>query len=86
MKTCVAIGIEMGMQARIRSGLIIFGSFYLHNISMGLASSFGVIYKELVIVFEVGEGSIGWIPSLFTGLLLGAGKKHYAYCHFNGRY
>ena len=66
----------MEKQARGRSVVVVFGSFVLHSLSMGLATSFGVIYKELVIFFEVGEGEIGFIPSLYTGLLLGTGKRH----------
>ena len=58
----------------VRQVVLVFASFVLHFLHMGIPQSFGVIYSELVSVFEVGEGEIGWIASLFTGMLLGAGK------------
>ena len=66
----------MGKQTRFRKVVIVFGSFILHILSMGVSQSFGVIYKELLIAFEVAESEIGWIPSLFSGLLLGTGKPY----------
>ena len=67
----------MRKQARVRQFKVVFGSFVLHILSMGVSQSFGVIYKELLTAFEVGESEIGWIASLFSGLLLGTGKSHY---------
>ena len=57
-----------------RHVILVFGSFVLHFLSMGISQSFGVIYSELLNVFEVEESKIGWIASLFAGLLLGTGK------------
>ena len=54
---------------------IVFVSFILYMLSMGASQSFGVIYKELLIYFKVAESEIGWIPSLYTGLLHGTGMS-----------
>ena len=54
--------------------VLVFGSFVLHFLSTGISQSFGVMYSELVSVFEIGEGEIGFVASLFTGLLLGTGE------------
>ena len=51
-----------------------FGSFVFHFLILGIPQSFGVIYSEIVSAFELGEGEIGWIPSLYTGMLFGTGK------------
>ena len=53
---------------------LVLGSFISHFLSAGMARSFGVIYYELISVFEIGAGETGWIASLFAGLLLVAGK------------
>ena len=60
-----------------RQVVLVFASFVLHFLHMGIPQSFGVIYSELVSVFEVGEGQIGWVASLFTGMLLGTGQYIY---------
>ena len=54
---------------------LVSGSFVLHFLCVGIPFSFGVIYNEIASVFELGDGETGWVPSLFSGLLLGTGKS-----------
>ena len=58
----------------VRRLFLALGSFILHFICIGIPTSFGVLYNELSSAFELGDGEMGWIASLFTGLLFGAGK------------
>ena len=53
---------------------LILGSFILHFICIGIPTSFGILYNELSSAFELGDGEMGWIASLFRGLLFGSGK------------
>ena len=62
------------MKTAVRHVSLVLGSFILHFLSMGISQSFGVIYNELISVFETGAGETSWISSLFAGLLLGTGK------------
>ena len=57
----------------MRHVLLVLGSFVLHFLYFGIPQSFGVIYSELVSVFDEGEGEIGWVASLYPGVLRGAG-------------
>ena len=63
------------MVAVSRQLVLVFSSFILHFLSIGISQSFGVIYSELISVFEIGKGETAWVASLFTGLLLGTGKS-----------
>ena len=53
---------------------LVLGSFVLHFLCIGIPQSFGILYSELASVFELGDGEMGWVASLFTGLLFGTGK------------
>ena len=64
---------------------IVFASFILYMLSMGVSQSFGVIYKELLTHFKVAESEIGWIPSLYTGLLHGTGRSESLLCFHKER-
>ena len=70
----IGVIIKMKKMRRIRQIVVVFVVFILYMLSMGISQSFGIIYKELLTAFEVTESEIGWIPSLFSGLLLGTGK------------
>ena len=68
MKTC-------NVKTMVSRVALVSGSFVLHFLSVGIPFSFGVIYNEIASVFELGDGETGWVPSLFSGLLLGTGKS-----------
>ena len=67
----------MGCRKIVNDVSLVFGSFVLHFLSIGISQSFGVIYGELLTVFEVEESEVGWVTSLFTGLLFGTGGYIY---------
>ena len=57
----------------VRRFFLVLGSFILHFICIGVPTSFGVLYNELATAFDMSDGEMGWVASLFTGLLLGSG-------------
>ena len=50
------------------------GSFVYHMIFMGIPQSFGVMYSELLAAYDIGEGELGWVASVYTGFFLGTSK------------
>ena len=46
---------------------------------MGIPQSFGVMYSELLAAYDIGEGELGWVASVYTGFFLGTSK----WFHYN---
>ena len=59
---------------------LVFGSFIIYVVCIGIPLSFGVFYNELSSVFDLGDGEMGWVASLFTGILFGTGKGTTVIC------
>ena len=61
-------------ESRLRLFFIVVGSFVLYFNSWGMAQSFGVMYIELRDRFGGTRSDAAWVQSIFSGILLAAGK------------
>ena len=50
--------------------VVVASAFFTFCISDGFAFAFGVLYEELLVIFQQSRSATAWIPSLFYGLPL----------------
>lgn len=67
--------------------IVVFGSFLVHFLVLGLVYSFGVFYSEYLQYFNGNASDIAWIGSIGVGMMAGmsALSGNYADCYGNSR-
>ncbi len=53
--------------------VVVFGSFIVHMLVLGIQYSFGVIFVELLEEFDSARDAVAWVGSMCLGFQLGMG-------------